>query len=154
MANINIMDWSKQNIVIITTIALLISAVGYIVYDKATGKGEVVIPSDAAAKQLVMPPEPETQPANETLTAELDLAKSIFAQGQAGEEITGTVVFIDYSNGVVYFTETTTGELYYTIVDVELSELMIDGIPVTLAQFYEGMPLTVRWTDEPVEVIE
>jgi len=53
------MDLSRQNIVVIVTIALLIGAVGYIIYDKATGgEAEVIIPSEAAPEQLVMPPEP------------------------------------------------------------------------------------------------
>lgn len=138
----------KIHITLIVVIALLIAAIGYITYDK-TRTAEVVIPQEEAGKQLPTPPEPpEEAPPEITDTT----PKTIFAAGEAGEEITGTIVYIDYATQTVYFEEPETKDIYYTYIVDGQSEIFIDGIPATLDQFYIGMPLTVRWTDEPIQI--
>lgn len=144
----------NKNVVIIVTIALLITVIGYIAYDK-TRTAEVVITPEGAGAQLPKPPEPAAADLiTEPPAADLDLAKSIFAWGEAGEEITGTIVFIDTENGVIYFTESESGDLYYTLIVSGLSDAFLDGRPATLDEYYIGMPLTVRWIEEEPEATE
>lgn len=142
----------KIHIVLTVVIALLITSVAYIAYD-ATRTAEIEIPQAEAGAQLQTPPEPNASLIAEPPAAagvDFDLAKSIFAWGEAGEEITGTIVFIDYANGVVYFTESESGDLYYTVIE-DFSELQLDGRPATLESYKIGMPLTVRWIEEETE---
>lgn len=144
----------NKNVVIIVTIALLIAVIGFMAYDK-TRSAEIVIPPDGAGTQLPKPPTPSDDALiTEPPAADLDLAKSVFAWGEAGEEITGTIVFIDTENGVIYFTESESGDLYYTLIVSGLSDAFLDGRPATLDEYYIGMPLTVRWIEEEAEATE
>lgn len=134
----------KIHIVLTVVVVLLCASIAYIAYDRTRG-AEVEISEEGAPGQLPTPPKP-----TEEAPSEIALAQSIYAQGEAGEEISGTIIYIDYQNFVIYFEETETGEIYYTLID-EFSELKANGRPATLVNFYEGMPITVRWTDEPLE---
>lgn len=162
---------NKQMATILIVVAMICTVAVVISYqreEKEPEKAEMVVPRDLPYKQLIqqiVPPTLQEQQtahasANQTLLIPRQTnisddwtSTSIFASGKVGEEIEGTIVYVDNANMTVYFYETTTGDIYYTrMTDYTLTYL--DGNFATLYDFKVGMPIAVRWEALPEEPME
>lgn len=147
MAKKGLNDQQKRALLVIGIVAMII-IIGVIAVQVTRQEEAIVkVPKEEVPESVLPSPEVEEEGAVNIL----ELLNPEYWSGGIGESINGTITAVDPDSGIVIFTADTDGKLYYTRI-TDMTDTYVGEAPASLADFKEGMPITVSYEPYYVEV--